>query len=132
MMGDGFAASYGISTASEFGYSFSGYWHPISWLVLLFTILIAFVIAIFALKKPSGKLLSDDGSGNSKYATFFGGEKSEHSMVGGGDLFWGMRHNLRYYFEFIQNAHTGILNDYALWAVVGLSTFIVYFLICLM
>ena len=52
---------------------------------------------------------------------FFGGEKSVYSQVGGGDLFWGFKHNWRHYFSFMHDLHSGVVNDYALWAVVALA-----------
>ena len=56
-----------------------------------------------------------------KYDLFFGGEKSVYSQVGGGDLFWGFKHNWRHYFSFMHDLHSGVVNDYALWAVVALA-----------
>ena len=52
-----------------------------------------------------------------------------YSQVGGGDLFWGFKHNWRHYFGFMHELHSGIVNDYALWAVVALALAIVYMMI---
>ena len=54
-----------------------------------------------------------------------------YSQVGGGDLFWGFKHNWRHYFDFMHDLHSGIVNDYALWAVVALALAIVYMMIVL-
>ena len=67
----------------------------------------------------------------SKYQLFYGGEANVFSQVGGGDLFWGFKHNWRHYFSFMHDLHSGIVNDYALWAVVALALAIVYLLIVL-
>ena len=52
-----------------------------------------------------------------------------YSQVGGGDLFWGFKHNWRHYFSFMHDLHSGVVNDYALWAVVALALAIVYMMI---
>ena len=56
-----------------------------------------------------------------KYQLFYGGEDNVFSQVGGGDLFWGFKHNWRHYFGFMHELHSGVVNDYALWAVVALA-----------
>ena len=48
------------------------------------------------------------------------------SQVGGDDLFWGFKHNWKGYFNFMHDMHSGIVNDYALWAVVALALAIVF------
>ena len=61
-----------------------------------------------------------------KYQMFYGGEENCFSQVGGEDLFWGFKHNWKGYFSFMHNMHSGIVNDYALWAVVALAAVIVF------
>ena len=40
--------------------------------------------------------------------------------MGGPDLFWGLsKYNLRKYFSFMYDKHSGIFNDYALYGVVA-------------
>ena len=68
---------------------------------------------------------------DSKFALFFGGEKTEYSQVGGEDLFWGFKQNWRHYFSFMHELHSGVVNDYALWAVVALALAIVFLQIAL-
>ena len=58
---------------------------------------------------------------DSKHATFFGGEESLHSHVGGSDLFWGFKKDLKGYFKVMGNLHSGKTNDYALWVVIGVT-----------
>jgi multicomponent Na+:H+ antiporter subunit D len=74
------------------------------------------------------------GSGSlaeGKYELFFGGEETVFSQVGGDDLFWGFKHNWRHYFSFMHELHSGIVNDYALWAVVALALAMLYAMIIL-
>ncbi len=66
-----------------------------------------------------------------KYALFYGGEKQSYSHVGADDLFWGFKHNFRHYFTFMHRLHSGVVNDYALWAVTALALVIVYLQITL-
>ena len=65
------------------------------------------------------------------YELFFGGEESVYSQVGGDDMFWGFKHNWRHYFSFMHNLHSGIVNDYALWAVIALALAMLYAMIIL-
>ena len=56
-----------------------------------------------------------------KYESFFGGEMSAYSQVGGSDLFWGFKHSWRRYFSYMQAWHSGVVNDYTFYAVVALA-----------
>ena len=49
-----------------------------------------------------------------KYEVFIGGEDGDSIKVGSNDLFWGMKYQLKEYFNGIKDAHTGNVNDYAL------------------
>ena len=88
-------------------------------LVLAIALLAVTLVAIMGKydQVSERKSASEDG----KYDLFFGGEKSVYSQVGGGDLFWGFKHNWRHYFSFMHDLHSGVVNDYALWAVVALA-----------
>ena len=55
-----------------------------------------------------------------KYDIYVGGEKGEEVKVGANDLFWGMKYQLRGYFNSIEKAHNGSVNDYSLWIVATL------------
>lgn len=120
MMGEGTAAAAGIADYAANDVVLT-LWNPVLWLVLFAIVLIAVCIVILTGDKTRGRVLakteadSDDG----KYATFFGGEQSTHSHVAGSDLFWGFKHDFKGYFKFIQGMHSGVVNDYALYAVVG-------------
>ena len=109
----------------------AGAWSPINWLLLLGISL--FAITLVALLGKYDRV-SENASGEkipAKYDLFFSGEKSVYSQVGGGDLFWGFKHNWRHYFSFMHDLHSGIVNDYALWAVVALALAIAFLQIVL-
>jgi len=117
MMGDGYAASYGVvdMTVAPAGFS---YWDPLVWLVLFIVVLLAFCIVIVTGRNTRGEVLEAKPElVDPKYDTFFSGEESMHSHVGGSDLFWGFRTDWKGYFDFMQGMHSGIVNDYAIWAV---------------
>ena len=128
MLGTGYAASVmgeNIPSVAVVSFSQVGYWSPISWLLLLCIALLGITIAALSgrydcVSEAKGELVE------SKYDMFFGGEKSEYSQVGGSDLFWGFKHNWRHYFDFMHNLHSGVVNDYALWAMVALALAIVF------
>ena len=128
MMGEGFytgaVGSDFIANSSNF--DISGYWNPVSWLILFVILLLGFAIVSLLGNNSKGRVLEQKEEVDDKYATFFGGESNEHSHVAGSDLFWGLKHNLRHYFGFMHNAHSGIVNDYALWAVCACAIIIVH------
>jgi multicomponent Na+:H+ antiporter subunit D len=135
MMGEGYAEKFmgnSISVPESITYTQAGYWNPIAWLILFVIVFTAFMIAAFSTANAKGKLRASKAeSVDPKYDTFFSGEANAYSQVGGSDLFWGMKHNLRHYFSFMHNAHSGIVNDYALWVVSGTALVIVYLFIFL-
>lgn len=119
MMGPGYAAAAGAANLEAAPVEFS-YWDPVLWLLLFVTVLCAVGLVIVAGTKSRGQVVEDpDGDSDGKYATFFSGEKSMPSHVGGSDLFWGFKHDWNGYFRVMQGAHSGVVNDYALWAVSG-------------
>ena len=56
---------------------------------------------------------------------------SAYSQVGGSDLFWGFKHSWRKYFRYMQDWHSGIVNDYTFYAVVALAISLVLCMIFL-
>ncbi|MBQ3210278.1 MAG: hypothetical protein IJB09_02140 [Oscillospiraceae bacterium] len=121
-MGTGFAASTmgeNLPVVASFNFNELGYWSPISWLLILCIALLA--VTIVAVSGKYDKVSESSEIADSKYDLFFGGEKSVYSQVGGGDLFWGFKHNWRHYFSFMHDLHSGIVNDYSLWAIVALA-----------
>ncbi|MBR3245010.1 MAG: hypothetical protein IKF90_20350 [Parasporobacterium sp.] len=125
MMGEGYAASAGIADVPLEPAPLS-YWDPMLWLILFVIILAAICIVVLGGKRTRGPVLTNStDSVDGKYATFFGGEKSEHSHVSGSDLFWGFKKNWGGYFKFMQNMHSGNVNDYSLYTVVASAVIIV-------
>lgn len=121
-MGNGFAASAmgeNLPVVASFNFNELGYWSPVSWLLILCIALLAVTIA--AVSGKYDKVSESSEIADSKYDLFFGGEESVYSQVGGGDLFWGFKHNWRHYFSFMHDLHSGIVNDYSLWAIVALA-----------
>ena len=121
-MGNGYAASVmgdNLPIVSSISFNEIGYWSPISWLLILCIALLAVTIA--AVSGKYDKVSQATEITDSKYDLFFGGEESVYSQVGGGDLFWGFKHNWRKYFSFMHDLHSGIVNDYALWAIIALA-----------
>lgn len=116
----------------QMNYTMAGYWKPEAWLILFFILLITLIIIVGA----SGKALTVSQSNSNemlstKFDSFTGGEIDEYSQVGGHDLFWGFKHELRWYFDSIREAHSGIINDYVLWIVTCLAIVTIYLFIVL-
>lgn len=136
MMGDGYAAAHGVANAAaDTTATFAGVWDPIVWLLLLFCVTCAVaVVAILGSNKKVGTLEAPAAlqepekvaPADAKYEPFFSGEESVYSQVGGSDLFWGFKHNLRKYFSFMHDWHSGIVNDYALYGVVSIAFILVF------
>ena len=134
MMGSGYAESVmgeSLPAVQTCTFVEVGCWNPVSWLLVLAIALLAVTLVAVCGKydqvsENKGTALTD-----SKYDLFFGGEESVYSQVGGGDLFWGFKHNWRHYFSFMHDLHSGIVNDYALWAVVALALVTVFLQIVL-
>jgi len=103
-----------------------GVWAPVSWLLILCIALLAITIVALAGKYDSVSAHQGGESVPMKYQMFYGGEENVFSQVGGDDLFWGFKHNWKGYFDFMHKMHSGIVNDYALWAVVALAIAIAF------
>ena len=133
MLGAGYAENtMGMAApeAATISYKIVGVWNPLNWLVLLMIALLSVCIVALAsrydaVRQNKGKEVAP------KYSLFYGGEDTVFSQVGGGDLFWGFKHNWRHYFSFMHDLHSGIVNDYSLWAVIALALAILYALIVL-
>ena len=127
VMGSGYAAANGIDAEFILAPNFIGSWNPITWLLLLISVTIA-VCIVCVLGTPTRKQNIPEAAveeGDDKYESFFGGEKAVFSQVGGSDLFWGFKHNWRKYFGFMQNWHSGVVNDYTLYGAAALAVVLV-------
>ena len=125
----GFDAS-GVAAEGAVSFAHVGVWEPISWLLILCIALLSVTIVAVASKYDRVSQCSGEAV-DSKYELFYGGEAQEFSQVGGGDLFWGFKHNWRGYFDVMHRLHSGVVNDYALWAVVDLALVLLFSLIVL-
>ncbi|MBQ4651681.1 MAG: hypothetical protein IJB78_03060, partial [Oscillospiraceae bacterium] len=133
MMGSGYAAGVmgeNLPAAQNITFVQAGCWEPVSWL-LIFCIALLAVTIVAVLGKYDNVSVQKSETVDTKYELFFGGEESVYSQVGGGDLFWGFKHNWRKYFGFMHDLHSGIVNDYALWAIVALALAMLFMMIVL-
>ena len=133
MMGEGYASSAlgpFMNAAQNVTFYEAGVWNPVSWLLILCIVLLAVTIVAVTGKYDKVSALAA-GEVDAKHSLFFSGEETVYSQVGGSDLFWGFKHNWRHYFSFMHDLHSGILNDYALWAVVALALAMLFMLIVL-
>ncbi|MDO4973283.1 MAG: proton-conducting transporter membrane subunit [Eubacteriales bacterium] len=129
-MGAGYAENVmqTVPLAAEPAFVQQGVWSPVSWLCLLMIALLALTVVATSSKYDKVSL---GEAGDTKYQLFYGGEANFYSQVGSDDLFWGFKHNWRHYFSFMHELHSGVVNDYALWAVVALALAILYALVVL-
>ncbi|MBR0139642.1 MAG: hypothetical protein IJM17_05080 [Firmicutes bacterium] len=126
MMGSGYAAKAGVANIPVSAAEFS-YWNPVLWLLLFLIVLSAFCLVILGSRgdRASTSFAPEDAE-DGKYATFFSGEKSLPSHVGGSDLFWGFKKNWKGYFKVMDDLHSGRVNDYALYVVTAAALVTVF------
>lgn len=127
-MGTGYAAAHGVESSLVSGFSLSGAWQPVMWLLLLISVTLA--VCIVALlggdeKATVTSQITAETDADPKYDSFFSGEASVYSQVGGSDLFWGFKHNWRHYFSFMHNWHSGVVNDYTLYGAAAIAVALV-------
>ena len=127
-MGTGYAAAHGVESSLVSGFSLSGAWQPVMWLLLLISVTLA--VCIVALlggdeKATVTSQITAETDTDPKYDSFFSGEASVYSQVGGSDLFWGFKHNWRHYFSFMHNWHSGVVNDYTLYGAAAMAVALV-------
>lgn len=105
---------------------FAGEWQPVMWLLLLLCVTLSVclvsVMGSFGQGKASGLSEADSvAPADAKYESFFSGEESAWSQVGGSDLFWGFKHSWRKYFGFMGRWHSGVVNDYTLYGAASIA-----------
>ncbi len=132
MMGTGYAESVMPSAPAAITSTITqiGFWEPIQWMLVLCVALVGVTGAALAGKYDKVSELKT-ANVEAKYQMFYGGEDNWQAQVGGGDLFWGFKHNWRHYFSFMHDLHSGVVNDYALWALVALALAIAFLQIVL-
>jgi len=118
-------------------YSISGY-NPIGWLIIFIVLLFSFSIFVLFLynsknQRNTGAIEQSAASAESsgKYDAFEDSKNMGYTAIGSSDLFWGLKNQLRKYFGFLQDAHSGVVNDYSLWVVGTLAVISIYLLIVL-
>ena len=127
-MGTGYAAAHGVEFSLVSGFSLSGAWQPVMWLLLLISVTLAVCIVALLGGDEKATVTSEiaaDTDTDPKYDSFFSGEASVYSQVGGSDLFWGFKHNWRHYFSFMHNWHSGVVNDYTLYGAAAMAVALV-------
>lgn len=126
-MGNGYAMAHGVNPVMILTPNFIGSWNPVIWMLLLLSVTIAVcIVAVLGTPKSKQKApVVPAEEGDPKYDSFFGGEQSVYSQVGGSDLFWGFKHNWRKYFGFMHNWHSGVVNDYTLYGVAAIAVVLV-------
>ena len=127
-MGTGYAAAHGVESSLVSGFSLSGAWQPVMWLLLLISVTLAVCIVALLGGDEKATVTSDisaETDTDPKYDSFFSGEASVYSQVGGSDLFWGFKHNWRHYFSFMHNWHSGVVNDYTLYGAAAMAVALV-------
>lgn len=127
-MGSGYAAQSLIPAYQAQSIVYSGSWQPVMWLLLLVSVTLAVCIVALLGGDDKATVTSEAASpqdNDPKYDSFFSGEASVYSQVGGSDLFWGFKHNWRHYFSFMHNWHSGVVNDYTLYGAAAIAVALV-------
>lgn len=133
-MGAGYAAQHGVVSTVATGFGMSGAWQPVMWLLLLVSVTLAVCLVALLGSDEKATVTSEiatETDSDPKYDSFFSGEASVYSQVGGSDLFWGFKHNWRHYFSFMHNWHSGVVNDYTLYGAAALAVALVLCIIFL-
>ncbi|MBQ4425456.1 MAG: hypothetical protein II882_06960 [Lachnospiraceae bacterium] len=132
MMGSGYATAHKVTMLQSEPAALS-VWNPVMWLLLFVVVLTAVTLVALTSEKRRGPVTTgQEQIPDGKYATFFGGEKSEHSHVAGSDLFWGFKKDWKGYFRVAGNLHSGNVNDYAVWTVAAtalITLFVMIFIV---
>lgn len=127
-MGNGYAASFALPAYQAQPIPLSGAWQPVMWLLLLISVTLAVCVVALLGSDDKATVVSEiapEEEGDPKYDSFFSGEASVYSQVGGSDLFWGFKHNWRHYFSFMHNWHSGVVNDYTLYGAAAIAVALV-------
>ena len=94
--------------------TFSGFWHPLVWVLAAFiAFLLVYIIRGFGKKGYKEKTGQTQAflSGNPEY-------DKEKMHVKGANLYWGFVETLKSVYNFFEKMHTGNTSDYVLWFVI--------------
>lgn len=146
-LGDSYNYLFNNEIVADLEFSTKGIYNPTNFLILFIILLMGVLMFVIFKNDETGEDLYEKNEvefdmrifkkykekptnvinyGNSsvdykcKYNVYVGGEEGEEVKVQANDLFWAMKHQLKIYFDGIQNAHTGNVNDYSLWIVAAL------------
>ena len=142
MMGTSKAAASGVTAPPAFSAPIIGLWNPVAWIILLLIVTCAVCLvsltadpekkaakAVIGPARDHQPAIALMDAKEAKYESFFSGEESVYSQVGGSDLFWGFKHNLRHYFKTMGDWHSGVVNDYTLYGLAAMSIVIAFTLL---
>ncbi len=142
MMGNSRAAASGVTAMPAVNAPIIGLWNPVAWIILLLIVTCAVCLvsltadpekkaakAVIGPAKDHQPAIALMDAKEAKYESFFSGEESVYSQVGGSDLFWGFKHNLRHYFKAMGDWHSGVVNDYTLYGLAAMSIVIAFTLL---
>lgn len=93
-----------------------GFWNPIVWLVVI----AAALIVSFIILKAGRKDYSKDTEQVKPYLSGNDEPSASDTHVRGGNLYYGFTSALKGYYDKLIPLHTGILNDYIAWFLIGL------------
>lgn len=103
-----------------------GFWNPLVWLIVM-------LVALFFsyLIWRCGESDYDEGTEQTKPYLAGNDEPSKSDVhVRGGNLYWGFTDALKGYYERLIPLHSGIVNDYVSWFLIGaLAIFVVVVLL---
>lgn len=144
-LGDVYNSAFEVDPIASMEFATKGIYEPTNFLILFVVLLLGVLIFVIFRTTSAGATEKEDDSFDitmvrrvkseipdtinyatstldkeCKYDIYVGGEKGDDVKVGPNDLFWGLKHQLKGYFNSIQNAHTGNVNDYSLWIVATL------------
>ena len=93
-----------------------GFWDPVIWLVVLAVALIISFLVIFCGRKDYDK----NSEQTKPYLSGNDEPSAADTHVRGGNLYFGFTEALKGYYKRLIPLHTGILNDYIGWFLIGL------------
>ncbi|HJJ54360.1 MAG TPA: hydrogenase [Methanocorpusculum sp.] len=102
-----------------------GFWNPLIWIVVMATgLLFAWLIW------RCGESSYDKGTEQTKpYLSGNDEPKKGDVHIRGGNMYWGFTHALKGYYDKLVPLHSGVVNDYLSWFLIGV---IVIFVVVIM
>ncbi|HJJ41942.1 MAG TPA: hydrogenase [Methanocorpusculum sp.] len=102
-----------------------GFWNPLIWLAVITS---AFIISWLIYRL--GEKDYDEGTEQTKPYLSGNAESSKSEVqIRGGNLYYGFTHSLKGYYDKLIPLHSGILNDYISWFLIGIIVIFVVVII---